>query len=160
MKLLIKGFVILFLLAGVPTAYILGHMHGQENQPALSTPKVVYSSGIKENQIFDLINKYRSSKNRDLLKTSKKLCLIASERLHEVKSNFSHDGYMDLDSSVAQLGYYHRGENLAKDYWTNEDVVDAWTRSASHEANMVRPTYTDLCVRTDGNNVVAIFGGN
>lgn len=62
--------------------------------------------------------------------------------------------------------YIYAGENLARDFDTSEEVVAAWTESASHRANILSSNYKDIGLavidgRLNGREttlVVQIFG--
>lgn len=40
--------------------------------------------------------------------------------------------------------YHYAGENLAKDYYTSETLVDAWMDSPTHKENLLNKNYKDI----------------
>lgn len=63
---------------------------------------------------------------------SQQLCDSANDRLPEIKTNWSHEGFYieRWDMSFNEIG-----ENLSRDFDAPQ-VVPAWLNSASHKANL------------------------
>jgi uncharacterized protein YkwD len=82
-------------------------------------------------QCFQLINNYRASNGLQPLKWSPTLERCARVRSAEASEYWSHTRpngkpWYTVDSKVM------RGENLAKDFTTAEDIVNAWIASPAH----------------------------
>lgn len=82
-------------------------------------------------QCFQLINDYRASNGLQPLKWSPTLERCARVRSAEASEYWSHTRpngkpWYTVDSKVM------RGENLAKDFTTAEDIVNAWIASPAH----------------------------
>ena len=89
---------------------------------------------------FNLVNQRRAAAGLGTLVWSDKLAAAALVRAQELVSLFSHDrpngtAWYTVDSSCMF------GENLAKLYYTGEDVVAAWMASPTHAANIMEGSY-------------------
>ncbi len=108
---------------------------------------------ISDEKLEIVVNNWRQSQNLQLLIRSENLCKIAIVRLSEIKTNWSHDGF-NYKRFCANC---YLGENLAKDYATEDAILIGWLNSPSHRNNLTT-SYTHSCIKTDGNHVVQIFG--
>lgn len=140
------GFGYLRLTNGAPTAPI-----EYEPQKQWPTPTPVY---LNAETISLLVNKWRQSEGLKPFTKSDFLCNIAQSRIAKVKNNWSHEGF---EGSRFCTTACNLGENLAKEYISEEETLDAWLHSSSHAANL-RATYTKSCIVTDGSYAVQIFG--
>lgn len=77
-----------------------------------------------------LINNYRVQQGYPVLKEDILTCTIASFRLSEVQTNFSHQGFY-------ALGLTNYAENLAKGFTTDNSVFKAWLASQPHRFNFL-----------------------
>ena len=109
---------------------------------------------INEGELLNLVQKYRSDHNLPTYSPSDFLCSVASTRLEETKENWSHQGFI---GNRFCTNYCQLGENLAKDYIYDSDVLNGWLDSPSHKLNLDKP-YTHTCLKSDGNYVVMIYG--
>ncbi len=89
---------------------------------------------------FNLVNDRRVSAGLGKLDWSNALTAAAMVRAQELVDLFSHDRpngspWYTVDSSCMF------GENLAKLYYTGEDVYQAWMNSPTHAANIMEGSY-------------------
>lgn len=85
------------------------------------------------------LNARRAENGLQPLTRSKELSRAAKIRAKEIATSFSHtrpDGSLWYTVSDAA-----RGENLAKDYYTPEDVMAAWMESEGHKDNILTSYY-------------------
>lgn len=104
------------------------------------------SQAFSERSLVRLTNQHREK----ALVIDHRLSIVAQTKANDMvnKNYFSHltpDGHTPW-YFFQQMGYSYTsaGENLALDYSTNKDVVDAWMESPSHRANIVNPNYTKV----------------
>jgi uncharacterized protein YkwD len=58
---------------------------------------------------------------------------------------FSPDGTEPWDFILGEkYDYIYAGENLAKNFSTFDDVVEAWYNSPSHKENLLNKNYTEM----------------
>lgn len=109
------------------------------------------------NPIESLVNDTRSSYGNPNLIHSDALESMAYSRCQEIQSDndFSHSGFYVV--SKAQSAFSKMGENLAKNYPSDKDLVNAWIASPEHFQNMVGDWKYTAAVRC-GKYVVQLFG--
>lgn len=90
--------------------------------------------------LIQLVNDVRNENNLAPLTVNDKLTQSAQYRAEEICStgNFSHDNW----KQSLTYDYHMAGENLAKNYATEEATVQAWVNSPKHYENIVKP-YTE-----------------
>lgn len=94
------------------------------------------------------VNTYRADHKLPPLTISPQTCVLAMERLGDMKKEWSHKGfYRRLNESFFDGGYW--GENLARYGMTPEETVSAWDASPLHKANLLTPM-DEGCIATDG----------
>lgn len=86
------------------------------------------------------INTIRESKGESPLLYSDALATAAQLRANECEINFSHTRPDGSQFWTADPDFIY-GENLGYNYSTPESIVDAWSRSPGHMANMTNPEY-------------------
>lgn len=111
---------------------------------------------VNGDKLFDLINDWRTNRGFSIYEKSELTCRIASQRLDEVKANFSHEGFSSerLCNDECSLA-----ENLIKDRYSEQDSLYGWTYSPLHLENLEK-NYTHSCVKcsnTPENICVHIF---
>lgn len=136
-----------------------------EKEPAILGRSVSYSESLPEITItFDtqglwsLINNYRQEKNLSVLQEEPSLCDFAQKRVEQIAIDWSHDGF-NRDSSDPQKvcpKCEGLGENLAKSYYTPEEVMQAWLESPTHRANLDYP-FDLTCLKVYSPNNYEIF---
>lgn len=111
---------------------------------------------VVDKKIFDEVNRWRIENNLPYLSSDTVVCQIAQKRLSETEKQWNHNGfykYADTDCPSKCI----LGENLAKDFSSEDSVLESWINSDSHRKNL-EGDYKHACVATDGNHVVMIFG--
>lgn len=116
--------------------------------------------------LFNLVNEYRASQGLQQMGWWHQLCEYSTERSEEVKDDWSHQGYQE-DSTQGSGKLYQSvcpecirtGENLAKDYWTEKEILNAWIGSPSHKANLDDPSWNVGCAIVYNNNYTSFEFG-
>lgn len=108
--------------------------------------------------ILFYINQYRSSLKQSELRWAENLCPLASKRLAEIQTDFSHQNFSSIPPSVlfpTYCPYCTRiNENLAKDFFDEQALVNAWVKSPRHQENLILPS-TSACINVQ--NGYAVF---
>lgn len=108
-------------------------------------------------ELFELINTERINNCLNELQYDVTLEECAAIRAQEASQVWSHTRPSgDSWNTVAQ-GFY-RGENLARGYFTAQEVFDAWMASESHRNNILNKDYTTIGIsifKTERGYVVA-----
>lgn len=118
--------------------------------PGLFPGVLGYASNIKVNDLLELTNKTRKSEGLSTLRLNPSLTKAAEKKAEHMFKNdyWSHvapDG-TDPWSFILTEGYdyTYAGENLAKNFSTSDDVVDAWFKSPSHRENLMSSNYDEV----------------
>lgn len=109
-----------------------------------------YATDITVEKVLYLINQKRTQFNLPPLTLSQELSEAATKKASDmfVNSYWAHvsptgvSPWTFITSSGYQ--YLYAGENLAKDFNTAEEVVNAWMNSTSHRDNILKPEYSDI----------------
>jgi len=112
----------------------------------LYTLVLLYCSAsiLNQGNVENLINEYRVTHGLNPLYENTNTCYIASRRVVEIQSDWSHKGFWNyVDGKKA------RGENLARGFTTDKGMVKGWISSPSHYKNVVG-YYKFGCVRCYG----------
>lgn len=111
-----------------------------------------YATNISSGEIINLTNQQRQSHGLSSLVTNSRLNSAAAANAqymfaHDYWSHYAPDGTSPW-SFVAAAGYKYvaLGQNLAKDFYSSADVVDAWMASAEHRADILDSSYTETGV--------------
>lgn len=120
------------------------------NEPFVLPTRTVISA----EKLETLVNNWRVSQNLQPLIHSDNMCKIALIRLSETKKNWSHQGF---DASRFCSKACTLGENLAKGYSTEQQILNAWLKSPDHLTELKTP-YTHACIKLDQTNAVETFG--
>lgn len=128
--------------------------------PPLSSPspipQIVASSKPNTTNLLDSVNNYRQKNNKSVLILSGEVgCKFAKERLGEIHTNFSHNGF---DEALSKTGKSAAAENLAKTSRVkNADfIVGLWSKSPGHNKNMLED-FSEGCGYYDGKFAVFLF---
>lgn len=101
-----------------------------------------------------IVNDIRSSSGRSPLVRSTYLCQLGAARAEEIKYDWSHSGFWRI---VNYNSFTYWGENIAK-WFTNEyDMVAAWMNSPTHRANILSNAWTYTCVSCSDGYCVQLF---
>jgi uncharacterized protein YkwD len=123
--------------------------------PTIHTPTPTAGVAIASSSLLNTVNEWRKTQNLASFSPNNVTCTIAEARLNQLKNNFSHDGFEALTSSGAfPAGSY--AENIAKDFDSDQSIVDTWSASPIHHDNMAG-NYTYSCTKNDGGITVEIF---
>lgn len=131
--------------APTPTAYIT-----PTNFP---TPTPV---NLSSDKLFQLVNDWRVQNGYQPYLLNESLCIVARERIPEIKIKWSHEG---LFNHLSEFNYVHYGENLGKGYrYANDEsrILKDWVNSPEHYENLILP-FTDSCIESNDGYVVQLF---
>lgn len=108
------------------------------------------SSNVDQKELIELTNKERTSHGLSALKENDKLDQAALEK---AKNMFAEDYWAHYSPSgknpwgfIEGAGYkfIYAGENLARNFYTSQEVVAAWMNSPSHRANLLNNHYQEI----------------
>jgi hypothetical protein len=109
-----------------------------------------YASEIKVSELFQLTNTLRTDRNLNALTINEELSRAAHKKAEDMfkKGYWAHvapDGTQPWDFILAEdYDYSYAGENLAKNFGSSKQVVEAWYESPSHRDNLLGKNYTDV----------------
>ncbi|MBN1162282.1 hypothetical protein JXA34_00885 [Patescibacteria group bacterium] len=109
-----------------------------------------YASDITVNELFKLTNEKRVGAGYRELRLSPALSRAAEKKAVNMfeKDYWAHvapDGTEPWSFVLAEdYDYLYAGENLAKNFYTSEDVVEAWLNSPSHRDNLLSSNYDEI----------------
>jgi len=114
---------------------------------------------VQGEKVFTLVQEWRARRNLPVMVVDNKLCRYSAIRAEEIKTDWSHTGFKKrVSPRLYREGNYRRlGENLAKDFSTEQGVVNGWLNSRTHRQNIEYP-YTRTCVVCSSNYCVQLFG--
>ena len=98
------------------------------------------SSEESEKNLVEYINVYRVNLGLNILKTEDSLCDFALRRSKEIITDWSHNGFY-----VSPPNFTKRGENLAKCFTKDQDVLEAWLDSRTHK-QVIEGEYDKICI--------------
>ncbi len=93
------------------------------------------TSSFSGKTLWGLLNEYRTKMSLSEFKIDARLCKYADRRAKEVEADWSHNAYVD------NRGFFYEnvcrecsgaGENLAKDYLYENEIVGGWLKSDAH----------------------------
>ena len=105
-----------------------------------------------ENNVLNVVNEYRVSKDLSQLKTFEIVSVEADSHTNYMIENgkISHDNFdKRQEYLVENAGAKKVGENVAFGYDSAEDVLAAWLNNPSHKALIENPHYTHFGVSVD-----------
>ncbi len=109
-----------------------------------------FATDISVDKILNLVNQKRIEANLQPLAISNKLSIAATSKGNDM---FSKDYWAHISPTgttpwvfinSAGYEYIYAGENLARNFNTAEEVVDAWMNSSTHRANLLKAEYNDI----------------
>lgn len=140
-------YVLLFMLLQVSFS-IIGHL-----KPGI----LGISAAIDHKKIIELTNNERTKLGLGPLKENEalaKAALMKADNMFEENywAHFAPSGYTPWDFILgAGYQFTFAGENLAKNFYTADDIVAAWMASPTHKENILNPRYQDIgIVVTEG----------
>ncbi len=111
-----------------------------------------------------LVNKFRYDNGISMLNTSQELIESATWKSNDIveKDYFSHTNPegKKFYQAILEAGYKysHSGENLAKDFNCDSEVVKAWINSQTHKENMLAEKFRDAGIGRNGTVITIHFG--
>ena len=151
-----RALILIFVLFGIFWTYQLTVPNPPyPEQTSFNTvyPSITPHSPLSADKLFTLVNSWRVSQKLPEFTKDNNLCEFAKERMKEIKSDWSHAGFL---LNAKKTPYVVLGENLARDYNNENDTLNSWLNSASHEANL-RDSYQLTCIATEDNYVIQLF---
>lgn len=118
--------------------------------PSLSDKVLGFSSNITVDGLLTDTNKERKSLGLEPLVINEELNQAALAKAQDMFNDqyWAHiapDGKQAWDFiKEANYVYKYAGENLARDFKTNDEVVEAWMASPSHRENIVNKDFTQM----------------
>jgi uncharacterized protein YkwD len=109
-----------------------------------------YASNINIKDLLQNTNKKREEANLSDLRLNAKLTAAAQAKAADMFKDgyWSHvapDGVEPWDFILGQsYDYIYAGENLAKNFSTSKEVVEAWFKSPSHKSNLLGANYDEV----------------
>ncbi|MBI5452528.1 hypothetical protein HY945_03630 [Candidatus Gottesmanbacteria bacterium] len=109
-----------------------------------------YATDITVEKVLYLINQKRTQFNLPPLTLSQELSEAATKKASDM---FAYNYWAHVSptgtspwSFITSSGYQYlyAGENLARDFNTAEEVVNAWMNSSTHRDNILKPEYSDI----------------
>ncbi len=117
------------------------------------------TSDLTQGQVIKLTNAARTNNKLKTLATNASLNAGAQLKANDMlsKQYFAHVSPTKVTPwywfKKAGYNYSAAGENLAIDFTTSEDVVEAWLASASHRKNLLSAQYKDIGVAVATGNM-------
>lgn len=109
-----------------------------------------YASKIDVNQLIELTNNQRLNSGAESVKLNEQLNQAAQAKVNDMFANnyWAHTSPSGTEPwyFVTNSGYkyLHAGENLARDFSTSKDIVNAWMASPTHKKNLLDKRYKDM----------------
>ena len=109
-----------------------------------------FATDISVDKILNLVNQKRTEANLQPLSISNELNTAATSKGNDM---FSKDYWAHVSPTGATpwvfinsagYEYIYAGENLARNFNTAEEVVEAWMNSPTHRANILKSEYNDI----------------
>lgn len=107
--------------------------------------------------VFEIVNREREKKNKDMLEWDDELASCAQERAYEIEESFSHtrpDGSSCFSILKEEdISYSSSGENIAYGQRTPEDVMKSWMNSSGHKKNILKTSFGRIgvgCAKING----------
>lgn len=117
----------------------------------LLLPNVLgYATNINVSDLLTETNAKRAEFGLPSLKYNSILSSAAKKKAehmfkHDYWAHVSPDGTEPWDFILGEnYDYIYAGENLAKNFSTSDDVVEAWYNSPSHKENLLNKNYTEM----------------
>lgn len=108
--------------------------------------------------LFDKINSWKTTEHGYSYIESDELCRLASQRVMEIKTNWSHSGFKAVAEKGKSFGFLSMAENLSKEQLDEATILSMWLNSPNHKANLVSLAFNYSCVRCEEHYCVHLFG--
>jgi uncharacterized protein YkwD len=108
--------------------------------------------------LVEVVNQVRADNGCKIpLKINSGLIEAAEERADYVSAgNWTHEGWTKTVGK--HYRYHYAGENLARHFNSDRQIVDAWLNSKTHREVMLNCQYRETGVGRNGSYVVQLFG--
>lgn len=109
-----------------------------------------YATDITMDKLLTLVNQKRVESGLTPLNISSELSTAATQKASDMLSqdywaHISPTGTTPWEFiNTSGYEYLYAGENLARNFMTSEEVVEAWMNSPTHRANILKAEYTDI----------------
>lgn len=115
---------------------------------------------LTANELFTVVQQWRRDNNLKEYVQIQKICDYAEIRAEESTTDWSHNGALKNSTERTDMCPVNTkcrmGENLAKDWSTAEQTLDAWLNSPTHRANL-EANFKYSCIGQYENNFAQIF---
>jgi uncharacterized protein YkwD len=118
--------------------------------PKVAPGVLGYASDINVADLLKYTNKKREENSVPSLRLNDKLSAAAQKKAKDMFEDgyWAHvapDGTEPWDFIVGEnYEYIYAGENLAKNFSTSKEVVEAWFKSPSHKSNLIGVNYDEV----------------
>lgn len=109
-----------------------------------------YATDITLEKLITLVNQKRIEANLAPLSLSDQLSTAATQKAQDMfgKDYWAHISPTGITpwAFITSSGYeyLYAGENLARNFDSADEVINAWMNSPSHRANILKPEYQDI----------------
>ncbi len=128
-------------------SYLLGIVNNDENIDKTITFKI---KGVDNytyaNSVLQQMNVLRASLGLEALVMEEELLAVAMQRAAEIAIYYSHTRPDDLSCFSFSVAGNTFGENIAIGYTSPEGVMNGWTNSSGHYANMINANFNAVGV--------------
>ena len=146
-------YLLVFIISALIPSYLWIAALPEAPLVAEPTPRPTPKS-ISEAKLEDLVHEWRVENGYTELIHNEYLCAYAKERVEEVKTDWSHDQFME--DKCSKVPFYWCGENLAMGYLDEEFALRAWLNSPTHKENIEKP-YKETCIECSDGYCAQIF---
>jgi len=148
-----KIILLLLLWSALP---VLAYNHTKSPEP-VAQATVVYAE-VNSDSLLDVVNRVRAANGcNEPLIVNDSLQTAAQERAEYVADgHWYHDGYIETVKKYYR--YSKLGENLARDFSTDEAIVTAWLNSPKHKENLINCRYKEIGIGRSGTVVTNEYG--
>lgn len=118
--------------------------------PKIAPGVLGYASNINISDLLKYTNKKREENGVSNLVLNQKLSEAAEKKARDMFedgywAHVSPDGTEPWDFILGEgYEYIYAGENLAKNFSTSKEVVEAWFKSPSHKSNLIGANYDEV----------------
>ena len=118
--------------------------------PKLAPGVLGYASNINITDLLKYTNKKREENGASNLRLNDKLSAAAQKKAKDMFedgywAHIAPDGTEPWDFIVGEnYEYTYAGENLAKNFSTSKEVVEAWFKSPTHKSNLIGVNYEEV----------------
>ena len=149
-----------------PSPFVSPELSEVEYPDEFHEPTIAFNTPVARvldgGKLFNLVNQYRLENGSAQLSWYHPLCTYSQKRSQEIKDDWSHTGYLeDAKTDFYKIvcpECFRTGENLAKDYKSEEMILKAWIKSPSHKKNLDEDWDWGCAYFYSNNYVSFIFG--